>query len=80
MARVGDRMPVRRARMRLRLTARDWRRIWDALAYMREWNETGQINATPPTARDCWLVMRKLGLDGIAASSRGVAPVRKATR
>ncbi len=69
-------------RTRLRLTARDWRRIYAALCYMREWNETGEIRSTPPTARDCYLVLRKIGMDGMAARDRGVAPARpkRATR
>lgn len=58
----------------LRLTARDWRRIYAALCYMREWNEAADIMATPPTSRDCFLVLRKIGLDGMAAAARGVAP------
>jgi hypothetical protein len=42
---------------------------------MREWNESDEIQATPPTARDCWLILRKIGLDGMAAANRGVAPI-----
>ena len=70
-------MAVKRLRTRLRLTAEDWRRIYDAFCYLREWNETGDIKATPPTSRDCFLVLRKIGVDGMAAASRGVAPVKR---
>ena len=51
----AEEFPVKRLRT-LSRSVRDWRRIWNALAYMRERNETGEIKGTPPTARDCFLL------------------------
>jgi hypothetical protein len=64
----------------VRLSAADWRRIYEMAAYLREWNEDGPIKATPPTARDCFLVLRKIGANGMAAAARGVAAVQPRRR
>ena len=61
-----------RCRTRVRLTAKDWKAIYDALAQCIDlW--PGSTFA--PSMRR---VFGKIGVDGMAARDRGVAPVRKA--
>ena len=58
-------------RLRVRLTAKDWKAIADALAQCIElW--PGSTFA--PSMRR---VLGKIGVGGMAARDRGVAPVRK---
>lgn len=63
-------------RKRVRLSATDWRRIYDALGWLIEWSGEGDIERTPPSLRECQIVLRKLGANGMAAASRGVAPAK----
>jgi len=56
-----------RLRTRVRLTAKNWRAIYDALCVSAD-------------HRECRAVLRKIGADGMAARDRGVAPVRRGTR
>lgn len=60
----------------VRLSKADWRRIYDALAWLIEWSGETDIEQTPPTRRECQLVLRRIGAQGMAAANRGVAPVR----
>ncbi len=67
------------ARTRLRLTARDWRHIYAVFAWFIEWNAAGTIEAIPSTCSGI-AILRKIGFNGIAAATRGVAPVKERKR
>jgi hypothetical protein len=67
-------------RARVRLTARDWRRIYDALVWLIEWSGEDDIEATPPTLKDCQIVLRKIGAGGMAAAKRGVLAAARSRR
>lgn len=60
---------MKRLRTRVRLTARDWQRIYDALELV-----------PGPASYGALLTSRKIGAGGMAARNRGVAPVRKGKR
>ena len=61
-------------RTRVRLTAKDWKAIADALTIrIAAWPHA---TFTPPYRR----ALGKIGYDGTAARDRGVAPVRKRSK
>ena len=60
-----------RTRLRVRLTKKDWKAIYDALGLCIDLYPGGTF---APSMRR---VLGKIGVGGMAASARGVAPVRK---
>ena len=61
-----------RTRLRVHLTKQDWKAIYDALG--------GGLDGSGVQVADevRWRrVLSKIGVDGMAARARGVAPVRK---
>jgi hypothetical protein len=59
---------MKRRRTRVRLTAKDWKAIWDALAFAQP-----TLDKANPRMRRA---LSKIGVDGMACSSRGVTPVK----
>jgi len=66
-----------RLRRRVRLSARDWKTIYHALEFA---GPREDLSVTEEQAEDSVSTTRKIGVDGMAARDRGVAPVRKGTR
>ena len=59
-------------RRRVRLTKPDWKAIYDGVAFAQP-----TLDKANPRMRR---VLSKIGVDGMAARDRGVAPVRRAKR
>ena len=64
-------------RLRVRLTAKDWKTIYHALGFA---GPREDISVTEEQAQAAVNTTRKIGVDGMAARDRGVAPVRRAKR
>lgn len=68
-----------RARTRVRLTKADWKAIYDGVAFAAD--ERGEVRLYESDMPRMRTVLRKIGVDGMAARDRGVAPVpRRAGR
>lgn len=71
------------ARRKVRLNAKDWERIYSALRVVAASTET-YLAASAHYSREYvarWpMTAAKIGVNGMAARDRGVAPVTKATR
>lgn len=67
-------------RRRVRLTAKDWQQMYLGVSRLLELAEgcpIGALTAEYPSVSECRQILRKIGVHGLAAARRGVAPVRR---